>query len=74
MEEKNYFDYFIKDEGDFFTLGLVSEKAKKLFLEQSNKHKLSVYGTDILKVDILNDFKPLLIAWLISHNLRGEEF
>jgi len=72
MENK---DYFIKDEGEFFTLGLVSEKAKNLFWEQSDNHKLnSYYDGDVLKVNILNEFKPLVIGWFVSHNLRGEKF
>jgi len=72
METK---DYFIKDEGEFFTLGLNSKKAKNLFWVQSDNHKLtSYYDGDVLKANILNEFKPLVIAWLVSHNLRGEEF
>ncbi len=73
-------DCFIKDEGDFFTLGFVSEAAKEILRKETSKPSdwVGIYGDKILKMDFEsvnnNKSKKLIIVWLISHNLSWEEF
>lgn len=66
-------DYCIKDEGDFFTLCLISDRAKETFKKSFNGITLEfLYGDEMLKIDIDNDAQTQIVAWSISHNLRGE--
>ncbi len=75
---KKQVDYFIKDEGDFFTFGFISDKAKELINSQIKtnpglKPSITVQNDDVVKLDILIEFKNNMIAWAVSHNLYGEE-
>ena len=66
-------DYCIKDEGEFFTLCLISDRAKETFKKSFNGITLDfLYGNEILKIDIDMDAKNAIIIWGVSHNLRGE--
>ena len=65
-------DVFLKDEGDFFTVGFQSDDAKKIVKNEEDAFK-ELYGEDLLKLDVPNVSKPMIISWLISHNLSWEE-
>ncbi len=66
-------DYFIKDEGEFFTIAFMSEAAKKLIkTELPDPEKL--YGDEVLKLDLMNESKNSFLIWALSHNLVGSEF
>ncbi len=76
---KKQVDYFIKDEGEFFTIGFISDKAKELInLELINNLDLynlvNSHGEEVIKLDMLNEHKNSMITWAVSHNLYGEEF
>lgn len=67
------YDYYIKDEGDFFTLCLCSDKAKEIFKKSFDTKSISLdfYGDQILKLDIHNDLENEIIKWGVSHNLKS---
>jgi hypothetical protein len=60
-------DCFIKDEGDFITIGFVSERAKEIIKHNAPNDVL--YGDDVLKMDIELKSKQGIVTWLVSHNL-----
>lgn len=66
-------DVFLKDEGDFFTIGFQTDKAKDVI---NSDYELSeaLYGDDLPKVDIANESKPMIISWCVSHDLSWVEF
>jgi hypothetical protein len=65
-------DVFLKDEGDFFTIGFQTDNAKKIVSKENDAFK-ELYGKDVPKLDVINKSKPMIISWLISHNLSWEE-
>ena len=65
-------DYFIKDEGEFFTLILMSKKAKELFRKDNERLYNTSYGNEVIKIDLLNEERMRIISWGVSHNLYGE--
>ena len=60
-------DCFIKDEGDFITVGFVSERAKEII--KLNTPDDVLYGNNVLKMDVELKSKQGIITWLVSHNL-----
>lgn len=64
-------DVFLKDEGDFFTIGFQSEKAKKVAPNMLPSEWL--YGKDLPKADIANGSKPYTIEVLGMYHLTWEE-
>ena len=66
-------DVFIKDEGDFFTLGFQSEKAKEVLSNQSEQIRSQVYGDELPKIDFEYISENSLIAWCASHGLSIEK-
>jgi hypothetical protein len=72
-------DVFIKDEGDFVTVGFNSELSQKILKkEKAEVLKRVVWGTNIdekpiAKLDIHRESVPMILAWLVSHNLSWEQ-
>ena len=70
-------DVFIKDEGDFFTLGFQTEKAKKVFEEQIKNNPTfdddMAYGKEVIKMDFPNENLNVIRGWIISWDLSWEE-
>ena len=64
-------DVFIKDEGDFVTVGFQTEKAKEIVRKENIDN---IYGDQVLKLDVVMESQPAIITWLISHGLSWEEF
>jgi len=71
-------DVFIKDEGDFVTVGFDSELSQSILKkEKADVLKHVVWGTNfdekpIAKLDIQKESIPMIQAWLVSHNLSWE--
>jgi len=73
MEKK---DIFLKDEGDFITVGFQTEKAKKIIEKEKKNNDLlahTLYGEDLPKMDIAVESQNIIIEWLISWGLSWEE-
>lgn len=66
-------DVFIKDEGDFFTLGFQSKKAKEVLSNQPENVRMQAHGKELLKIDFANVSENSLIAWCVSHDLSIEK-
>jgi hypothetical protein len=67
MEKK---DCFLKDEGDFFTLGFQSEKAKKILSDNINLNKLSYsIENNLPKINISIELLDDIIAFLNNSEL-----
>jgi len=67
-------DVFIKDEGDFITIGFNSFKAQSVILNERNEYiKNVLYGNKIKKIDLDIKSKHAIITYLVSHHLSWEE-
>jgi hypothetical protein len=67
MEKK---DCFLKDEGDFFTLGFQSEKAKKILSDNINLNKLSYsIENNLPKINISIELLDDIIVFLNNSEL-----
>jgi hypothetical protein len=67
MEEK---DCFVKDEGDFFTLGFQSEKAKKVLSENKDMTELAYSFTgNVQKVDLPIELLKDTFVFLVENHL-----
>lgn len=64
-------DVFIKDEGDFVTIGFQTEKAKQVLKKEKNM--TNVYGDELPKLDILNEFIITIKIWCNFNKLTYEE-
>ena len=76
-------DYFIKDEGEFLTIGFKTQKAKdaiKTAIENqtgfvgNNKEIMLNQLNEIFEMCISPGSKNNFISWAISHNLSGKDF
>lgn len=71
-------DVFIKDEGNFVTVGFQSDLAQSILKkEKPEVQKQVVWGKTfkdkpIAKLDILKESISNIQAWLVSHNLSWE--
>lgn len=63
-------DVFIKDEGDFVTVGFQTEKAKQVLKKEKS---VTTYGDELPKVDILNEFITTIKIWCNFNKLTYEE-
>ncbi len=73
----NTVDYQIKDEGDFFSIYFISDKAIDLIVSEIEKNpnlqsSSIVRENDFIKLEILNESKNNIISWATSHLLIGE--
>jgi hypothetical protein len=67
MEEK---DCFVKDEGDFFTLGFQSEKAKQVLSNNADLKELSYsIGGNVQKVDLPVELLKDTFVFLVENHL-----
>ena len=66
-------DIFIKDEGEFITVGFQTEKAK---LALANDETLSTltYGDGLPKIDFDVQVQPAIESWCEENELTFEEF
>lgn len=71
-------DVLIKNEGDYFTIGFQSEKAKNILKKYDQLKKLinddDLIDGKIPKIDLLIDVKPAIISWCKDVGLTYEEF
>lgn len=68
-------DAFIKDEGDFITVGFVSDKAKAYLALQPIEVKEHLYGSldGVRKLDLDVSQQPMIQSFLVSCGLTWEE-
>ncbi len=77
------FDYYLKDEGEFITIGFQTEKGKdaiKTAIESQtdfvgNNKAMMLYQLkfpETFEMCILEGYKNAFISWAVSYNLRGE--
>lgn len=67
-------DVFIKDEGEFYTVGFQTEKAKEVLSNQPEQVRSHAYGKELPKIDFAYVSENSIITWCISHNLSIERF
>lgn len=63
-------DVTLKDEGKFFTMIFNSPKAIKI-AKADTQLSANINGN---KIDIANESKYNVLAWLVSHNLTSMDF
>ena len=66
-------DVYLKDEGDFLTMILNSDKAKEIINKQSKVVRDNFYASGI-KMDFSKNHKGNIITFLISYGLSWNNF